>query len=414
VGFLFSNLDFFKLVDYNRSIQLGVYMDLTFLLLCIPAIVIPLIAKYVFKTTITGKELALNIAIALLVVGGTIYAGRYSQTADVEIINGEVTGKRRDTVSCSHSYSCNCRTVTSGSGSNRTSSTSCDTCYEHRNDYDWLVLSNVGKFEIDRIDKQGSRTPPRWERVEKGQPVALENTYTNYIKGAAHSLFHSIEGEHKFSLPPYPTVYDYQYANRVLVDGVKVPNINEFNGRLANALKVIGPSKQANVVVVITKNPSAMYAKALKNRWLGGKKNDVVVVIGAPDYPAIAWVDVFSWAKSDIVNVALRNEIYELKTVDPESVVAAVTRVVLKEYVRKPMEEFEYLKDEVEPPTWVVILAAVFATLGSGLLAWGFHRHDVFGDERRTRAFGSRNWQPNRGNRHFKPKRKSMFNFFGK
>lgn len=366
-------------------------MDFTFFLLCIPAIVIPLVMKYKFQSTITGKELALNLVVVVAIVAVTVYAGSYTGMGDVELINGQVTGKEQEKVSCSHSYSCNCRTVYSGSGKNRTSSTKCDTCYEHRHDFDWNVYTTVGKFEIDRIDRQGKDMPPRWQIVAAGQPVAKSHYYVNYVRGAKDSLFHTLAEETKYqnSIPAYPQVYDYHYANRVIPVGLNIPNINEWNGRLANALKVLGPEKQANVTIIISKESSPMYAKALKNSWLGGKKNDVTVVIGAPNYPEIAWVDVFSWSKQDIVNVSLRNDLVELKTADAEGVIATITRNVLKHYVRKPMAEFEYLKDNIDPPTWVIILATLFATIGSGLLAWVFHKHDVFGDERTGNSFGS-------------------------
>ena len=104
------------------------------------------------KHTLTMVDFAPAIVAALVVfllltavrVGITANA-----TADMLTINGAVTKKFKDTVSCSHSYSCNCRTVMSSDG--KTSSTQCDTCYEHSEDYDWVVVSNIGKTYIGRI-----------------------------------------------------------------------------------------------------------------------------------------------------------------------------------------------------------------------------------------------------------------------
>ena len=39
--------------------------------------------------------------------------------------------------------------------------------------------------------------------------------------------------------------------------------------------------------------------------------------------------------------------------------------------------EFEYLKDEIDPPTWVLILCIIFAIPGSLALAYLFDRIDL-------------------------------------
>ncbi len=81
-----------------------------------------------------------------------------------------------------------------------------------------------------------------------------------------------------------------------------------------------------------------------------------------------------------MLNVALRNELTELRVADRQSVLGAVERNVSAYFVRRPMAEYSYLKAEIEPtPPFRIIgwLLAILAPLGLGLL---FHRMDVFGE----------------------------------
>ena len=47
------------------------------------------------------------------------------------------------------------------------------------------------------------------------------------------------------------------------------------------------------------------------------------------------------------------------------------------------MEEFAYLKDEIEPPMWALMLMFGLSICISGGVAYFMHKNDVFGDERR-------------------------------
>ncbi len=345
----------------------------------------PWIARAIFNTELTYAEMSLNIVIAFLLSAGIYYGGRYSSMADYEVLNGEVIGKSREITSCEHSYSCNCRTVQScsGSGKNRSCSTStvCDTCYEHSNDYDYRVKSNVGDFLINRVDRQGVSYPKRWVSVKNGDTVAMLHEYVNYVKAASDSLFHnelSILSTFNGKLPAYPLdIKDYQYIDRVLVDGITIPNISEWNAKLANILKTLGPQRQMNVVLVITTNTNPEYAQALKAYWQGGKKNDAIIVVGVSDYPTIGWVRVLSWSSDDMFNVSLRDKIWDLKTLAVDEVMRVIENESMTYFKRRPMAEFEYLKDAIEPSTWVIVLAGVLGVVVSLGLTVLFCRRDI-------------------------------------
>lgn len=358
-------------------------MNFELLAMFIPVIIIVGVMKYYFHNTITPGEAAIQFCVSALLVFGVYQIGLKSRMADTQFLNGVVTSKSKDWTSCEHSYECNCTTDSKG---NR----SCSTCYEHSNDWDWNVYTNANKmsFTVERIDSRGSYAPPRWTQVMVGEPVAMEGSFDNYVLAAPDSLFHSIPGVKK--MPAYPQGYDYSRADRLVLDGVTVPDAALWNAQLSQMLSTVGPAKQANVVVVVTDYPSPDYADALKTSWLGGKKNDVVVVVGAPQYPKIAWVDVFSWSKRELLNVSLRNDISELKTINRDAVIGTISKNVTAYFERRPMAEYEYLKDEITPtPAFLVFgwILAFALPLGIG---WFCHRNDNLTPRRRFN--GRVNW----------------------
>ena len=340
-------------------------MNNLYLLLLVP-IFGAIIGMLIWKHSITVIEFSLGILIACLLTSGTYYASVYSNMADVQILNGHVVSKVKERVSCSHSYSCNCQTIRTG----KTTDTRCDTCYEHHNDWDWDVKTTLGSFSVDRIDRRGSNEPSRWTQVVIGEPVAKEESYTNYIKGAPNSVFNKSQMTYmnKYSpmIPPYPEVYDYHRANRVLVHGTPIQDIKAWNTRLSEELKVLGPKKQANVVLLFTKETNIWYAEAVNAKWLGGKKNDIVIVVSSADGKKIEWVRVLSLTNTTRIKTYLRDELMNGE-IDRERFMTAISKNVLAYYDRKSMEQFKYLLSSAELSplaTGVIAILSFLISLG--------------------------------------------------
>lgn len=333
----------------------------------------PWIAKRIWHTDVTWQEMIINVVLVVALVTVIWQLGKNSMTSDVVIYNGQVTGKEQNSVPCSHSYTCRCHR------SGKT--TVCSTCYEHFNDWDWDVHTTVGDFTIDRVDRRGTKEPPRWTAVEKGQPVAKKNTYTNYVKAVPHSLFNLNQlamNKYGSLVPAYPSkVYDYQYIDRILGVGVNIPDVMKWNNDLALILRELGPSKQVNVIIMVTNVADPTFEYAVQGKWLGAKNNDVVVILGTPNYPNIEWVRVVSWTDKQLFKVQLRDDILDLKTVDQSKILEIISQHISQSFVRKSMRDFEYLEGEILPPDWVIGVAVVIAVLGSILLSVFFKYYDV-------------------------------------
>lgn len=215
--------------------------------------------------------------------------------------------------------------------------------------------------------------PSRWEQVAIGEPAAQTETFVNYVKGASDSIFHKQAFSEKYKAPPYPNrVYDYYRIDRVVEVGTRIADKKKLNTTLNMALRELGGTKQVNIVPVFVR-ASPDYARFIEQSWMGGKKNDVVIVTGlGPDSRTIEWVYVFSWSSASIVNVSLRNALTELGTYDVDTYVPTVVTQVQKHYKRKPMAEYEYLKAELSPSTEVTVLAIIVSIVLQCLTFFGF------------------------------------------
>lgn len=354
----------------------------------------PWISKVIFHKTITWKEFLIHILIPIPFVAFVYWIGTYNSIADLEVWNGQIIDKKKEKVSCIHSYSCNCVTVSCGKDC---TTTICQTCYDHPFDYVYKVYTDIKEvFKIKTEDRQGLITPKRFLDVTIGEPYSSTHTWKNYLKASPESLFsrdRELTKEEIEELPKeYPlTIYDYHRIDRVIFSGVNVypEEKKEWNTYLSEKLKTLGPAKKANAVIVITKSGSPSYADNLKNLWLGGKKNDTVLVIGAPDYPNIAWARVISWTSKEEHKIFLRNSIQELKTADPKKVIDILSESIFNYFERRKIEEdFKYLEDVVvDPPLWAIITGILFGIISSLLLTVYLHFNDIFDDENPRRKY---------------------------
>lgn len=342
----------------------------------------PFLAKFLWKHEITIIEMFANIGFGVLVAMIGFLLSLKFQALDTEIHNGILVSKYSERVSCSHSYVCNCKEVCSGSGGSKSCSTECETCYEHAYDVDWNLKSDIGIVEVDRIDRQGLQEPPRFTRAQAGDPVSLAKVYLNHIKAAPDSLFNAsaqqfLLAQYEGRIPDYPRkVYDYHYVDRVLSQGVSVPDLAAWNNDLARLLSRLGPRKEVNVVIVFAGEADPQYAEVLSTKWLGGKKNDVIVVLGVPEHPKIEWVRIISWTDNALFKVQLRDAIQGLEILDRSILMTLLDEHISSHFVRKPMKDFEYLKNEATPPVWLVVMLMAISGCASVALSISFSRNE--------------------------------------
>jgi len=353
--------------------------------------------KIFFHIEYTWSEFLAQCILCLMVL--TIFWGafRYSDTWDTEIWNGEISAKnmvqkdcpwgwvRHQDSFCSNYQTKQVRdypdgqTCTTDSKGRRTCTSYPRYHTEYNYDYDWerrwyVSSANLDfRYEITRVDRQGVNAPPFYTRTQVGDPASVTKGYTNWIKGASDSLFHedgAIAEQYATLIPEYPiALYNYFHVDRVVQVGVSMPDIALWNRQLGDALKQLGPNRQMNAVIVLVDatKVGSDFPFAVRRAWNGFKKNDAVLFIGVDGAKNVQWAEVLSWSKENLFNVQLRNAILAMRgtELDRQSIISNIQTIGMASYERREMQEFEYLKNQVPVPTWLIVLEFVLGIGGS-------------------------------------------------
>lgn len=356
------------------------------ILLILAILPMPWVAQLVWPHRVKFAEIAtiaaISAALTLVVYG----VGRYAAMADIEMLNGQVLNKEREHDRYEQSYSCRCKQVCTKTNGHQSCYEKCDTCYETHYTVKWYVETSLHPITIDSRDSTSRRVynepdPARYTEIKKGDPVTISHRYINYVKAAPDSLFHassSAIGTFGSKIPAYPSgIYDIYKLDRVLSVGVPIPDLREWNAAVSKYLSVVGITKQANLIILFVNEDNSNYIHALAGSWVGGKKNDIVVVVGSTEYPTISWVRILAWTDNEEFKVRMVHELEELKTIDLPRFMDVVKRNVDTYYKRKPMADYEYLEYSFDPPWWVVVLALLVGILSAGGITYWFYVEDT-------------------------------------
>lgn len=350
-------------------------------LLLIPIILATI--TFIFgKHKVTIKEFLIQLAASAVVAGISMTIMYHQNTHDVEVWNGQITKKARVEVSCSHSYCCYYGQCCSGSGKNRSCHTCCKrTCYRHSYDVDWRVYTDINEvFEIDRLSSQGLEEPPRWTAVKMGEPYSSKHSFENFIKASPDSLFRhdGLVEKYKDKLPQYPQrIYDYHRLDRTVLVNHKVDNLKEWNTQLSEVNKIVGPRAEANVIIVIARDVESDYYQALKQHWISGKKNDIILVMGVNSNNTLDWVEVMAWSQDKMFEVVLADHIRAVGKLDVKPIMTHIQQDTLKYFKRKPMSDYEYLKSAVTPSTTQWVVSMLIGLIVAAGLSFFMYNNDI-------------------------------------
>lgn len=343
-------------------------------------------AKIYFKHEFTLTEMGFQAVVSIFIISGLFALGSHSQTSDTMLVNGVVTELNPRKETCKIGWSdyqdsfCTeyrIRSVRDG----QTCSTingkrSCTPKYKTQYNYiySWeqryFVKTDINEtHEIKREDRQGAVTPKRFSEINIGDPVTKSVSYTNYIRGASSSLFN--EQLPADVLPPlsYPKVRDYYKANRVIFTGTETNS--KFQQEWNEELAIVNSNVRktgANIILVVT-GYDRSFSEKLAQAWEAHNINDVIVMIGVSD-ENISWVDVRSWSSNEMVNVTIRDELLDLKTLDKDKINSILENAVTEYYSGRDMSEFEYLADDIPPPWWAMALAIFILFVFSPAVTW--------------------------------------------
>ena len=311
---------------------------------------------------------------ASLVYAGIMYALLFSTTADLmdrEYWNGKVNqfNYYEEWTELVH-YT---EEVCSGSGKNR----SCRTVYKTRHDYHapyWEIKTSndetlsINKNQYAKAEKKFGATEKKlfrsgqisvgdgnlfYVQPNKIIPASVAHSYINYVTAAKQTVIKKTVSEDKINilvknkkLRPYPIGYDGPYGNNLLdrvIDTTGTANVKKLLEDLDLVSVEIGKSHQANPIIYIT-DLDRTFVAALEHYWNKAKKNDIVLVLGVDTLGNIQWSDVIAWTNNSDFYVDISNK---FKNMNVNDVIPTFKDLIIKEYKRKPMEEFAYLKENI-------------------------------------------------------------------
>lgn len=119
-----------------------------------------------------------------------------------------------------------------------------------------------------------------------------------------------------------------------------------------------------------------VFALKLLDYWYGGKKNDIIVIIGIDGNKRIQYTRVHSWSLHSIIDIKIRNNISEMQVLDINLAIDIIIQEINKDYVRRSFKEFEYLKWRILPSTLSLFMFTSLLILISGFIGWKFSRNN--------------------------------------
>lgn len=150
----------------------------------------------------------------------------------------------------------------------------------------------------------------------------------------------------------------------------------------------LGPHKRVNVIMIgFAPSDGSDLAHWQEAKWVGGKKNDLVLCYGGWTTNRIpTWSYVFGWTEQEIVKRNL--ETLLLTHPMDTSILPLIQKEIEDHYLIKDWSKFDYIS--IEPATWAYVMYFIFMILAqAGYWCWAF-TNDI--DKEETENMDLRNF----------------------
>lgn len=366
---------------------------MSFLIIAFPSLLVVLVMKLLFQTTISTKEFFIHIGVTIvsvLICIALTYAAMYSTMMDSEILNGHVQSKGIHKEYCGSGSSCTeyhwkekCHYSTDSKGK-RTKHCTSYKVYHYPWELFYNVKTTVGDYTIDRVDPQGVDTPPRFTQIKEGEIASDTHYYTNYLLANKDSLFYKWNDDPNINkpnemkkIPDYPEIEDYYNVQRVINStSFNVP-VLQTQQLLDTTLNTLGAEKQVNVLVILYNYEDNYFVQRTLMKWQGGKKNDVLMFFGIDKDLKVKYFSSTSYAEG--MNNAEMHSTLRMDNVDQKFSTAVVAKdldTVRLMFSRLPAKEFEYLKLNMSPSLGAMIISSLLCLILSIICGYILHRED--------------------------------------
>lgn len=310
--------------------------------------VVAAIAIFAWRHDATEAFLAGVVGIVVAV--GFYYGALYAQASDVEILSGAVVAKKRTYDPETETYSCG----TDSKGHTKT-------CTRTIPRWKWSVVSNIGDDDYSEHTYTKSNEPEIYKFTAVGDAYARTKRFTNFQYVSEQTIMLNKQDQYAGWLPEYPKIYNGFQVDRGLS---RIVASDELSGKLAVAQRNWGPSYGVNVIVcVVDATKDVGFSDALRNKWTGGKKNDVVLTLYLENNE-VKKAEVFSRSTNNKraenmadFNMTLRERAEKLGTYDVGELLGVI-ELSLPYFEREDLSQYDFLEAEYSAPVWVEILGS--------------------------------------------------------
>jgi len=208
-------------------------------------------------------------------------------------------------------------------------------------------------------------------------PTSVGHTYENLVAAANGNVIHTKVPKSdiqmlvkKGKLREYPVLYKGAYGETILNRIIDTTGLSKIDiAKFQNLATNVGRTKQANPIIYITKEDSS-FKDALSQYWNMGKKNDVTLVLGVNDDGIIVWSDVICFTNNTDFIVDMQSDFEDKKL--NNDLLPIIEKNINKSFIRKPMKEFEYLKENITLEWYWQFLIFIGNLIMSGFITWKF------------------------------------------
>jgi hypothetical protein len=359
---------------------------------------------------IAWQEVIISTLVALVMAAIFQCVALFGLTYDIETLSGQITDVTHYGAWTEQYEESHTRTV--GSGKDAHTETYYTTEYDHHSEK-WSVSRDFGVIQDEpNVDEEyynvvkqtfggGTDNTGRqscdhfggryWSgdntyyvtanKTQYIHPVTTTKHFENRIK-AAPTLFSFPKVPTNIVVYAWPDNPDWTSSQRILGTAQSMFNTRDWDLLNSN----LGPQKKINLIVVgFPAGFSMEIAKWQEAKWIGGKKNDLVICYagGSSTSPA-EWAYVFGWTEKTIVKLNIQ-DLFTQNSLN-SSLIPKVSSEVMKNYEKKNWHKFDYIR--IEPPIWSywVYLLTIFCVQG-GMYIW-FHLNDLEDGNGSGRRYG--------------------------
>ena len=172
------------------------------------------------------------------------------------------------------------------------------------------------------------------------EPITVKKSWENRVK-AAPSVFSFIKVETNIPVFNWPENPNPFASERVLGSAHRYISTLEWDKLNA----YLGGRKKINLIIVGFDSSDSMLGQYQRAKWIGGKKNDLVITVGGNNLNKPDWCFVFGWTDSELVKQDISS--YVMQNGVSTNMFGYLTKEVIQNYKIKEWKQFDYLR--VEP-----------------------------------------------------------------